>query len=889
MVILVLSLLGWGGYEVYQRFIKSRTINSLELISDDAVFLFETQQADYSWQELQNQPVWEALSQFPAFQSLGNQLSALDSLVGETGFVTKTLRNKQVTVSYHAVGTDKFSLLFTLNFGSSSPAELLDKLKSKAPKTTRFQTRKYSEQEIYDVLDGNNSIQWSITVLNNVLLISSSSFVIEEAIRFYLSEDANPISTKLGEQLSNKEGLGRLILSSKGLVNLLNGVSAAKTSAAIEELKTTDVLLSLELMFEDKQLVFKGPIQGLPEVDFLPSVKAQLAEFESLISTRTQAITQVNLKDNYEAQKLRNSSFVPKSTVSGEVQTRLIDRGFLDFLSGEQYFIEMEPLSGSQKNSVLLVKLENPEQAWKILKEYRDTTEFDPSEQYLQKEILFFPEENFPAHLFNGRFVGFEQTFVSQVGQILLMSNSANGIRSVLDDYTQGNTWAKKITDTKTRLSPAAGYSKTFLLPKIWTSWVQTTNPSWSTFIQKYETELKAFTSLGLRIHQNSKGKEATLTLGYTSEAVPLVDVNKTFELASGKEVALPENLIFGPKAIKNFNDNTEDLVVQDQNNVLYVINSAGEQVYSQALTGPILSETFQIDYFKNGKLQLVLATADQIYAIDRLGEPLPGFPKAIPGEKITHLSVLDYDQTLEYRYFIATEKGNLWLLDKTGKDLENWNPLPLGEPTNGTPFHARVPGKGDFMVVLGISGDLHFFSRKGESRSGSPLKLPDGIASPLIFNKTGTPTLQAVTTGGEILDISFSGEIIKKTQAQKSNRDDKFRSLSDQKGNSSLLVLEQFNKTQLFDSQQRLLMTLPLTEGKTWIGYFDFGDSRKIIAVTDLEQGLGYLYDLEGNLLISSPLQSSGEIQLSHLPSQGQYLIRTRYGKTLLEYLIPD
>ena len=885
----MLSLVSWGGYEVYQRFIQSRTINSLELISSDAVFLFETQQADYAWQELRNQPIWTALSRFPAFQSLSSQLNSLDSLVGEVGFVTKTLRNKQVTVSYHAVGTDKFSLLYTLNFDSNSPKELLDKLKSKTPRMTRFQTRKYSEQEIYDVLDANNSIQWSSTVLNNVLLISSSSFVIEEAIRFYLSEDASPISTKLGDNLPNAEGLGRLILSSKGLAKLVSGVSANKTSAAFQELQTTDFLLALTLKFEDKQLVFKGPIQGLPKVDFLPSVQAELAGFENLISTRTQSITQVNLKDYYEAQKLQNSSFVPKSTVSGEIQTRLIDRGFLDFLNGEQYFIEMEPLTEPQKDIALLVKLENPEQAWKILKEYRDTTEFYPTEQYLQQEILFFPEEDFPAHLFNGRFIGFEQTFVSQVGQILLMSNSANGMRGLLDDYTQGNTWGKKENETKNRLSPAAGYSKTFLLQKIWPSWVQTTNPSWSTFIQKYETELKAFTSLGLRIHQSSKGQEATLTLGYTSEGVAPVDVNKSFELASGKEVALPENLIFGPKAIKNFNDNTEDLVVQDQNHVLYVINSAGEQVYSQALTGPILSETFQIDYFKNGKLQLVLATADRIYAIDRLGDPLPGFPKAIPGEKITHLNMLDYDQSLDYRYFIATENGNLWLLDKMGKDLENWNPLPLGEPAKETPFHARVPGEGDFMVVLGISGKLHFFSRKGESRSGSSLQLPDGIASPLIFKKTGTPTLQAVTTGGEILDISFSGEIIKKTQAQKSNRDDKFRSLSDQKGNSSLIVLEQFNKTQLYDIQQRLLMTLPYAGSKAWLGYFDFGTSRRIIAVTDLEQGLGYLYNLEGNLLISSPLQSNGEIQLSHLPSQGQYLIRTRYGKTLLEYLIPD
>jgi hypothetical protein len=889
LVILVLSLLSWGGYEVYQRFIQSRTINSLDLISSDAVFLFETHQADFTWQELQRQPIWPALVRFPAFQSLSSQLTQIDSLVGETGFVTKILRNKQVTVSYHAVGTDKFSLLYTLNFGSNSPAELLDKLKSKAPKTTRFQTRKYSEQEIYDVLNGNNSIQWSITILNNVLLISSSSFVIEEAIRFYLSTDANPISEKLGAELPASEDLGRLIFSSKGLAKLLIGVSSDKASAAIQELQTRDLLVSMSLKFEEKQLVFKGPIQGLPEVNFLPAVGAQLTEFEDLISTGTQTLTQINLKDGYEVQKLHNSSFISKSTVSGEVQTRLIDRGFFDHLSGEQYLLELEPLSGTQKNTALLVKMENPAQAWKLLKEYRDTTEFYLSDYYLGKEILFFPEENFPAHLFNGRFVGFEQTYISQVGPILLMSNSAIGMKSVLDDYAQGNTWSKKPNETKNWISPAAGYSKTFRLQKIWPTWVQSSNPSWSTFIQKYESELKAFTNLALRIHQSPNGPEATLILGYTNEGIATTAATKSFELASGKEVALPESLIYGPKTIKNFNDNTEDLVVQDQNHVLYVINSAGEQVYSQALTGPILSEAYQIDYFKNGKLQVLLATTDLIYGIDRLGEPLPGFPISLPGEKISQLSLLDYDNSKDYRFLLATENGNLWLLDKLGKPLEGWAPLSLGENTLGAPFHARVPGKGDFMVALGKSGKLYLFNRRGEPQPGFPLSLQEGIINPVTLNISPSTTLQTVTSGGEILDITFSGEIGKKNQVQKSNRDDKFRILSDQKGNSSLLILEQFNKTQLYDGQQRLLMSLPLTADQSWLGYFDFGSSRKIIAVTNLDQGLGYLYDLEGNLLISTPLQSNGEIQLSHLPSPGQYLIRTRFGKTLMEYLIPD
>jgi hypothetical protein len=881
--------LGWGGYEVYQRFILSRTINSLELISSDAIFIFETQQADYTLQELRKQPFWTALSRFPVIQSLDSQLNSLDGLVGEQGFVTKTLRNKQVTVSYHAVGTDKFSLLYTLNFGSSSPQELVDKLKSKAPKNARFQTRKYSEREIYDVLNKNNSIQWSITLLNNVLLVSSSSFVIEEAIRFYLSEDASPISTKLGDNLPNQEGLGRLLLSSKGLAKLLAGVSEDKNSSTLQELQAADYLLALTLQFEDQQLLFKGPIQGLPAVDFLPSVQAQLVAFENLISMRTHSVTQINLKDSYETQKIFNSTFAPISTVSGEVQTRLIDRGFLDLLSGEQYFLELESGSPSEKNSALLIKPTKAEQAWELLKQYRDTTEFYPSEQYLGNEILFFSEENFPAHLFNGRFTGFEQTYISLVDQLLVMSNSALGMRTLLDDYSEGNTWAKKPNETKSLLTPAAGYSKTYLLQRIWPTWVQFTNPNWSTFLQKYAAELQAFTSLALRIHQSSKGPEATLIINYTSEGATQTASQKSFELASGKEVALPANLIYGPKAIKNFNDGTEDLVIQDQNHVLYVINSAGEQVFSQPLTSPIVSDAFQIDYFKNGKLQLLVATADKLYGIDRLGDPLPGFPIALPGEKIAHLSLLDYDSNKEYRYFLATDSGNLWLLDKAGKQLEGWSPLKLGEKTIGPPFHARVQGKGDFMVALGTSGKLYLFNRKGEPQAGSPVVLSDGITSPLQLKKTGTPILQAITAGGEVIEISFSGEILKKTQVQKTTRDDKFLELADQKGNSTLLVVDQFSKIQFFDNQRALLMSLPLKGEQTWLGYFDFGSSRKIIAVTDREQGLGYLYDLKGNLLISTPLQSEGEIQISHQPNQGQYLIRTRHGKNLLEYLIPD
>lgn len=890
MVILLVPLVGWGAYELYLKFISSRKMNSLELISSDAAFLFETNQADQTWNELVNQPAWELLSQFPAFQTFSSQLTTLDSLMGSNGSISKILRKKQVTVSYHATGVDNFSLLFTVNFGTNSPAELLEEMKSKVPARAKFQSRRYSDQEILEYINPSNTRQWSITILNNVLLISSSSFVIEEAIRFYISDNPNQLSDKLGDQLSSPSGLGRLILTSKGIGKLLSGVSSQRESPAIQEFLLSDQAVALNLEFEEDQLVFKGPISMDPSLNFLPSVQAQFPEFEKLISNRTLSLSQINLNGIYETQKLQNQAFAPKSTISGEIQSRLIDRGFLDYFSGEMYFLELEPQGNQIKNQALLIKTTQPGQVWAFLKEFRNTTETLSGDYYRENEILFFPEEEFPAYVFNGKFMGFEQTHISLIEDILILTNSAPGMKWVMDDYYQGNTWSRNSSDSGSKsISPSSGFSKTFFIPKIWNRWIQTSNPNWSTFLQKFSSEFQQFSYLSFRIHQMPSGPEASLHIRYGSEKKQRNTEKKSFELVSGKQFSLPAKVSYGPKSVRNFNDNSEDLVVQDVNDILYLINSAGEQVFSQKLSGPIVSDAFQIDFYKNGKLQLLVATAEQLYAIDRLGNALPGFPIRLPGDKIAQLNLVDYDQSREYRYFLTSPTGNLWLLDKTGKALDGWAPLRLGEPTLGSSFHIRVPGKGDFMVAQGKSGNVHFFNRRGENQPGSPLKLGKDITTPIRVTYGSSPTLTAVTQGGEVIGGSFSGEINYRNQLVKNNRDDQFDLIADQKALSFLILGRQFNKTLVLNDQEKVLMSLPISEKDAWFGYFDFGSSRKILAVTDPEQGFGYLYDMSGNLLTNSPLESEGEIQITHLVRQGQLIIRTRSANRIFEYVIPD
>ncbi len=893
LVLLVTALVVWGGYWFFLNFISSKNINSLELIRSDAVFVFETYQADHTWNELVDQPVWGTLSQLPAFSKTASQLTSLDSLSGANGAISRTVHGKQVTMSYHATGIDSFDLLFTVNFGTSSPADFFETIKSRTSTSIRVQTRSYSDLEIVEFVQIDSGKKWSATILGNVLLASSSSFILEEAIRLHISEDQNSMASQLGERLEVNSPLGRLIVSAHGISRLLAGTSSNRENAMALELASRESVLAMDLTLEDGLISFQGDMIQQPEINFTPSVSANFTEIQKLISNRTQSLVQINLDGIFEAQKLNNQAFSPISTVSGEIQTRLTDRGFLDNFTGEFYFLELENLGNQTQNQVLLIRSNQPAQAFAFLKEFRRGTDSDQSDFYRNSEILFFPEAEFPAHLFEGKFPGFPQTHITLYENVLVMANSAQGMKMLLDDIALGNTWsesADSFLDPKS-INPAAGYSKTFYLDKIWKKWEQNSNSAWSPFLQKYEELFRAFPYVSLRINQLGGKSIATLTIPYHSEERGVVKDQAGLSLSPANIVTLPGKITYGPKIISNFNDKTEDLVVQADDK-LYLINSAGETVYTQQLSGPVVSDAFQIDFLKNGKLQLLLATADKLYAIDRLGNALPGFPVEIENEKITHLSLADYENNKEYRYFIATRSGNLWLLDRNGKELDGWNPLKLGEKSVLAPSHVRVPGRGDLMIAQSDGGKIYFYNRRGEKQGGSPLTLGRDFVRPVqITPGTGGNSLviSAVSRTGELIQASFGGEITYRNQLVKPDRETDFVLLSDQAANSILILSRQYSKTVVMNDREKELFTIPQAGSNLTFGYFDFGSDRKILTVSDAEQGFGYLYDLKGTMLTTTPLESEGPIDISHQPKENQYLIRTVSGRKVLEYRMPD
>src|SRR5690606_37536586 len=241
---------------------------------------------------------------------------------------------------------------------------------------------------------------------------------------------------------------------------------------------------------------------------------------------------------------------------------------------------------------------------------------------YLGKRSFGIGAEESPAHVFNGQFTGFPQTYITAYDQMIVMGNSMKAVRNFLDDMYNDNTWGKSIYHKQflEYASPESGYDFLVNVPRLWTEIINIASPEWKVFFQKYAPQLK---SVDWLVWQQ-KESDSQLEVRYQLDAIkPVTDI----VLAEKMAVQFNQRLVYGPRTLQNFNDRSKEYLVQDEGHQVHLVTDDGAIIFSQPVQGQIISEVFQIDYYKNGKLQLLFATNEAIYGFDRLGALLPGYP----------------------------------------------------------------------------------------------------------------------------------------------------------------------------------------------------------------------------------------------------------------------
>lgn len=203
------------------------------------------------------------------------------------------------------------------------------------------------------------------------------------------------------------------------------------------------------------------------------------------------------------------------------------------------------------------------------------------------------------------------------------------------------------------------------------------------------------------------------------------------------------------------------DVLVQDKNYNLYLISDKGQLKWKKKLPNQIISEIHQVKYFRDRRLQFLFNTADHLYMIDGNGNNVPGFPVRFKSRATNGIGVFDYDNTLDYRIFVACEDRTVYAFDRNGNQITGWQTSPVEGKVSRPVQFFRVQGK-DY-IVYSDNKKTYIMDRKGNVR----VALQQDVSPSVNNNFTLEPPGQGhparlVTTdsNGTINLVSFDGSV---------------------------------------------------------------------------------------------------------------------------------
>ena len=87
-----------------------------------------------------------------------------------------------------------------------------------------------------------------------------------------------------------------------------------------------------------------------------------------------------------------------------------------------------------------------------------------------------------------------------------------------------------------------------------------------------------------------------------------------------------------------------KEIFIQDIKNNAYLINAAGRVLWKVPLKERIMGAVYMIDYYRNGKYQLLFSGKNNLHLLDRNGNYVERYPVRLRSPATNSLALFDYD-----------------------------------------------------------------------------------------------------------------------------------------------------------------------------------------------------------------------------------------------------
>lgn len=190
-----------------------------------------------------------------------------------------------------------------------------------------------------------------------------------------------------------------------------------------------------------------------------------------------------------------------------------------------------------------------------------------------------------------------------------------------------------------------------------------------------------------------------------------------------------------GPFQVKNSGTGKMNNFYQNSHLSL-CLSENGKDLWGIPFKEPICGTAQNVDYYANGKLQIVFGAGSKIYMVDRLGRYVNGFPVDLGKGILIGPDVYDFNGTHKYNVMVLHRDNTLEMYNLKGEKPSSWKGIYPQETVKALPEKITVGGNSFWVVRTSIQTLIYPFyggevltTFKGDQmiRPDSNVKVLDG------------------------------------------------------------------------------------------------------------------------------------------------------------------
>lgn len=895
-LIIVGIFVGWYYFSRESRYIgtsalRAVPVNSPLIIEARNIFAFTG--------DIQENPMWEDLSELPGFSDIQSEITYVDSLFSANREARELFRNKPLVMALGFEGNDSFNQLYLTQLDDISEKNIINQFIRNvlAPDNAQITHRKYDHVQVYEYVWNQKGKQHKLVYAfhKGIFIAGENPVKVEEAIRQLNTSSLldKPHFQKVYKTAGvnvdmnfyiNYQTFPRLLslCTSEPVAHALRGFNNFATWSEIDmEMKQDEILLNGFTYSDDS-------VNNYQNI-FLHQ-QPQKFRMEEVLPSETSFLLSFNLSNpsvffkDYEKYLDRGGKYyayenklsaVKKSTGVNpqEMLKKLMDREIaMVYTRGnpsqpdENRFLVMRTHSKSQAEKSIREMVGHWARVHgKSLNDYVRTYHVDKQTAY---PIYNMPVDNFGERVFGPIFRPVPTRYVSFVGNYMVMGDSYRSLSGFIKDYVlqevlKNNTRYQEFSD---RLSQRCNFYMWFSPGRALPFFKDIIHQEIS---QKLEPKLEHL--LRLEAFGWEFGPENGMI--YNS-ALLRYNPNLRERPQTVWSSHLETDIQFKPQFVINHYDrDNREVVVQDTDNNFYLINKEGRVLWKIKLPGPIMGDVYQIDYYKNGKLQYLFNTPGELHLIDRNGNYVENYPVKLRSKATNGVAVFDYDQNKNYRFFIACADHHVYLYDKRGKLIPGWTFGKTEHEVTQPVEHFRV-GNRDYIVFFD-KNRTYIEDRKGNNRVQSKAQYVHSMNNNFVLeNGNGSHAARLVGTDehGKVYFLYFNGDYETKEIENFSPSHYFMYDDMNADGKKDFVYLDG-NDLTVYDSDGKKMFNHHFKEAPDRAPQiYTFSANNKKIGVVNPQENLIYLFNKDGSLYNGFPMSGNSRFSIGFFTSGSQH-----------------